>query len=647
MSAPTHDDEKHLAVSGDEPAPEAVVQELRASLEEKNRQIALQERELQSLRTALAARDATLDLVTNSRGWRLLNTYRALRNRFLSHPLVGFVTRGRRLVLSTAEYHQWINLREEPARDFDRMRADMAAFTYKPLISIVMPVFNTPLEFLEKAIRSVQGQLYDKWELCVCDDGSTAPHVRSCLEAWMQQDQRIKVTFASKNGGISAASNAALTLATGEYVGLLDHDDELTPDALYEVVRLLQEHPQADVVYSDEDKLELDGARSDPFFKPDWSPEYLLACMYTCHFGVYRKALVDVIGGFRLGFEGSQDYDLMLRMTERTQKIFHIPRILYHWRKVSGSTAAFALAKSSSSDAGRRALEEHMQRRGIEAVVVNDAPNRYRVRPRLLGNPKVSIIIPTKDKVPLLRRCLESIERKTDYGNYEVIVVDNGSVESATKAFLATVQHRVIQAPGPFNFSRINNAAVQQASGEYLLFLNNDTEVISPEWLVAMLEFCQLPEIGIVGAKLLFPNDTVQHAGVVLGLGGVAGHCFLGAKSRDRGYFDLLFRTRNVSAVTAACMMIRRTVFDEVGRFDEELPVAFGDVDLCLQVRNAGYRIVYTPYAMLYHYESASRGYGVASRDIAAMKQRWGDMQNDPFYNPNLSLKRSGYKLDI
>ena len=614
------------------------IEELRAALAEKDYQIAQKDRELQFLQEELAARDATLTQVINSRGWRFLNRYRSLRERLLSLRLTGLLS-GRRLVTSTKEYWQWIELKEQPGADPDLIREELAAFRYRPLVSIVVPVFNPPLKYLEKAIASVRAQLYTDWELCICDDASTAPQVRPCLEAHAREDRRIKVVFSSPNGGISAASNAALALATGEYVGLLDHDDELTPDALFHVVKLLQDHPEADVIYSDEDKLDPLGRRCDPFFKPDWSPEYLLALMYTCHFGVYRRKIMTDIGGFRCGFDGSQDYDLMLRMTERTQRVFHIPQILYHWRKLPGSTAASASGKSFSSAAGQRALEDHLQRRGIEAVVINDEPNRYRVRPRIPGRPKVSIIIPTKDKVSFLDRCLQSIESKTEYENYEVIVADNNSVEPATAKFLAGLRHRVVSVQEPFNFSLINNVAVKHATGEYLLFLNNDTEVISPGWLTAMLEFCQFPEIGIVGAKLLFPNNRIQHAGVILGYGGVAGHCFLRAPASSCGYFDSLSRIRNFSAVTAACLMIRRNLFEEVGRFDEKYPVAFGDVDLCLRVRNAGYRIVYTPYAVLYHYESASRGHGIDLQDIARMKMRWGaELPRDPFYNPNLSL---------
>jgi glycosyltransferase involved in cell wall biosynthesis len=572
-----------------------------------------------------------------------------MRRHFLSHPWIALLIRGRRTVIGGAQYRRWIREKEQPGWDPDCMRTLLAGFETKPLISILMPVFNTPPEFLEKAIQSVQAQVYENWELCICDDASTAPRVRGCVETFAGRDPRIKVSFLPRNSGISIASNTALALATGQYVGLLDHDDELAPDALFQVVQLLQTHPEADVIYSDEDKLDSRGRRCDPFFKPDWSPEYLLACMYTCHLSVYRRAVLEAVGRFRPGFEGSQDYDLMLRVTERTQNIFHIPRVLYHWRKHSGSTAASALAKRPSSDAGRRALEEHMQRRGIEAVVINDEPSRYRVRPRLCGTPKISVIIPIKDKVPLLQRCLQSIETKTQYGNYEIIVADNGSVEPSTREYLATLRHRVVSVPGAFNFSRINNVAVQHATGDYLLFLNNDTEVISGEWLPAMLEFCQWPEIGIVGAKLLFPNDTVQHAGVLLGIGdvGVAGHCSLYAPASHRGYFDSVARTRNYSAVTAACMMIRRPVFEQVGRFDEGLPTAYGDVDLCLRVRNAGYRIVYTPYALLYHYESVSRSYARDLRGMEVMKERWGAaLTSDPFYNPNLSLARD-YKLEV
>ncbi len=433
-------------------------------------------------------------------------------------------------------------------------------------------------------------------------------------------------------------------------MGLLEEDGELSPEALFHMVELLQRSPDADFIYSDEDRRDALGQRCDPFFKPDWSPEYLLSFMYTGHFSVYRNNVLEAAGGFRPGMAGAEHYDLALRVSERTHKVFHVPRVLYHGRRIPAAAPASPSSPAesrSSSESGQRALQEHMERRGIYALVIGDEPGRYRVRPRIQGNPLVSLVIATKDRVSLLRRCLKSIAAKTDYPNYEIVIADNGSQEPATAQFLASLPHRVVPVPGPFNFSRINNLAAEAAKGQYLLFLNNDTEVLSPEWLAAMLELCQLPQIGVVGAKLLYPNRTIQHAGVLVG-GGVAGHCYRWYPGNHRGYFDSISRIRNYSAVTAACCLIPRAVFDEVKGFDEDLPTAFDDVDLCLRIRRAGYRIVYTPYAVLYHHESKSRGYDLDPRDVAAMKRRWGDeLSGDPFYNANLCVRTGDYRLDM
>ncbi|MFB3916102.1 MAG: glycosyltransferase [Terriglobales bacterium] len=614
---------------------------------EMQRKIADLQEELEAKEDQLRTNEATLQIVLNSKGWRLLNRYRSVRNRFRS-ILAARLQKRFRSFIEPEQYALWIERHEKPAQDPLKIRAAIAKFHYRPLISIVMPVYNTAPVLLEKAIASVTAQLYENWELCLCDDASTAQHIRPYLEQRAAEDPRIKVHFSERNEGISGASNRALELAQGEFVGLLDHDDELSPDALYHVLGLLQLHPEADIIYSDEDKLEPDGRRSDPFFKPDWSPEYLLACMYTCHFGVYRKQVLDEIGGFRHGFEGSQDYDLMLRATERTQRVFHIPKVLYHWRKWEGSTAAAASAKSFSSEAGRRALVEHMQRRGIQAEVICDRANRYRVQPAIIGEPLVSIIIPTKDRIGLLSRCIRSIEERTSYPNYEIVVIDNNSNEPSTIKYLAELRHRVVPLREAFNFSRINNFGVRHANGNYLLFLNNDVSVISPGWLTAMLEYCQFPEIGAVGAKLYYPNRTIQHGGVILGLGGVAGHAFKRFPWWHRGYFDSLSRVKNYSAVTAACMMVRRDVFEQVGGFDENLSVAFNDVDFCLRVREAGFRVVWTPYAELFHYESASRGFDLDTHEVRYMQKRWGrKLTEDPYYNPNLTLKHEDYRIRL
>jgi GT2 family glycosyltransferase/SAM-dependent methyltransferase len=618
-------------------------------LSEKDRLLANKESQLEALRQNLEARDAMLNTVLTSKGWLLLNRYRDLRNK--AKRLVfdsGRRVLGRHRPMDTQQYEKWIEHERQLRPSKHAAQERIATFPYQPVISLVMPVYNTRIDFLQTAIASVRGQYYENWELCICDDASDKPHVKPFLEDCAARDPRIKVFFSAQNEGISLASNHALQLATGEYIGLLDHDDELSCDALFEVVSLLQQQPEADVIYSDEDKLEIDGRRCDPFFKPDWSPEYLLSCMYTCHFGVYRRSLMEAVGGFRKGYEGSQDYDLMLRFSEQTRHVCHIPKVLYHWRKSPGSTAAASQAKSYSSDAGRRALDEHLERRGIRGQVINDRPNRYRVRPEIKGTPLISILIPTKDHANLLRKCIQSIEGKTAYSNYEIVIIDNGSSEENACAYLRASRHKVLPYNEPFNFSAINNFGARHATGEYLVFLNDDTEVISPEWLTAMLEFAQFPDIGIVGAKLLYSNGKIQHAGVVLGMGGIAGHPYSNFPGKSSGYFDALFRIRNVSAVTGACMMMRREVFEKVGGFDEQLPVNFNDVDLCLRVRQAGYRIVWTPYATLEHHESATRQLVITAEEVRYVQDRWGGvLLNDPYYNPNLTLQRSDYSLRL
>jgi GT2 family glycosyltransferase len=601
----------------------------------------------------LAAKEAALQAVLNSKGWRLLNQYRNLKTAARRNWLLSTVKRGvnrkRRFLIDPNDYQTWIRTHEAQVWKREVVTRTLKSFSYKPQISIVMPVYNTQKEHLQRAIDSVREQYYENWELCICDDASTARHVRPLLEEWSRRDPRIKISFCPTNGGISAATNQAIRLATGEFIGFLDHDDELSPASLYEVVKLLQDHPEADVIYSDEDKLEPNGRRSDPFFKPDWSPEYLYSLNYVCHLGVYRKRHAEEVGGLRSEFDGSQDYDLLLRVAERTEQIFHISEVLYHWRKTLGSTALAAQAKDFSTAAGQRAIAEHLHRRGVAATVAEgDAPNRYRVRPALQGEPLVSVIIPTRDGVEVLERCIRSIEKRTDYPNYEILIVDNGSNKPETLKFFATLRHRVVRLDEPFNYSRLNNLGAQHAKGDFFLLLNNDTEVISPEWMRAMLELGQLPGIGIIGAKLYYPDRTIQHAGVVLGIKGVAGHSHKYFPARSRGYFDSLACIRNYSAVTAACMMVRRDAFQAVGGFDEELRVAFNDVDFCLRVRQKGYRIAWTPYAELFHHESATRGFELDPREIEFMKRRWKeDLMNDPYYNRNLTLEGENFSIRL
>jgi GT2 family glycosyltransferase len=454
-----------------------------------------------------------------------------------------------------------------------------------------------------------------------------------------------------QNGGISAASNGALSLASGEFVGLLDHDDELTPDALFEVVKLLNETPDLDFIYTDEDKLSPEGRREEPFFKPDWSPDLLLSLNYITHLAVIRRHLLEEVGGFTEGLEGSQDYDLFLRISEKTQKIGHIAKPLYSWRKIPQSTAYDSHVKPYAHSAGQQALQAHLHRRGIAGEVVDGliTPYRYRVRYPINGQPLVSIIIPTKDRVELLKGCIDSIEGKTTYRNFEIIILDNQSEKPDTLAYLASSSHRVVSVPNPFNYSRINNIGVTHARGEFLLFLNNDTVVITEEWLTAMLEHAQREKVGAVGAKLLYPNQTIQHAGAVLGFRGVAGHVFWHMQDKERGYCDFPHVIRNYSAVTAACLMMKKSIFTEVGGFNEGIQVAFNDIDLCLRIREKGYLIVYTPYATLYHLESASRKKLHPADDEEYFRKRWASVihAGDPYYNPHLSLERFDFSLRI
>ncbi len=557
-------------------------------------------------------------------------------------------------------YQRWLEGNTITAPQLAAIAADVATLAYQPTISVVTPVYNTDPRWLRACIESVKRQVYPKWELCLCDDGSTLAATRAVLREY-ETDPRIRVVYLEKNSQISVASNAALALASGEYVALLDHDDEYTPDALYRVVKHLNAHRDADIIYSDEDKLDLAGARCDPYFKPDWSPEHFLACMYTPHLVAARRSLIHEVGGFRVGYEGAQDYDLVLRMSERTSRIDHIPRILYHWRKLPQSAASAGNAKPWALDAGRRALEDAMRRRGADAEILPGAAHGlFRVRFRIQGEPLVSIVIPTTGKprqisgtqVDTLRTLVRSVRQKTSYPHYElVILADNGEVTDEVRRALAGSNHRVLPYTpvGPFNFSHKLNAAASHARGSHLLLLNDDVEVIASDWMSAMLEYSQQPEIGAVGAKLLYPDGRLQHIGIVLGVGGGAGHAFHQHAGASPGYASSAVSVRNYSAVTAACMMTRRDAFDAVGGFDEQLAVDFNDVDYCLRLRRAGYRIVFTPFATLYHHESASLGPRTQNaREVALMTSRWADVvESDPYYHPALTREFTDYRIRV
>jgi len=537
-------------------------------------------------------------------------------------------------------YATWLAKRSLDSSSLAAIKNEAASLTFKPLVSIVTPVYNVEEAWLHKTIESVLDQVYSHWELCIVDDASTQPHVSILLTAFAEKEPRIKMAFLDKNIGISGATNKAAQMAKGEFLAFLDHDDELAPTALFEVVKQLNIAPELDLLYSDEDKIDGTGLRTEPSFKPSWSPDLLLSTNYINHLSVVRKKLFDEIGGLRSGFDGSQNYDLLLRLTERTDRIAHIPKILYHWRQIPNSTASSVLAKPIAYESAQLGLQQALKRRRLAGRIEALGAGRYRIRHLLESEPRVSIIIPTRDKVKLLKACIASIEKKSTYANYEILVIDNDSAESDTQRYLSEIKavHRVLAYRYPFNWSAINNFAARQSQGEYLLFLNNDVEVAEPTWLEAMLGHAQRDAVGVVGAKLLYPDRTIQHAGVMIGLGGSCDHAFKGLHVESSSYLGLTDLVRNCSAVTGACMMVRRAMFEAVGGFDENLRMAGGDVDFCFRVRERGCFVVYTPFAVLYHHESATRGIQHPIEDDDYLHLRWGPLlsRGDPYYNPNL-----------
>lgn len=564
------------------------------------------------------------------------------------------------------EYGEWLtkyhNLTES---DRSAINKHVAELSYKPVISLIMPVYNTPGPWLRAAIESVKRQLYPHWELCIADDASSDARVREILQEY--DDPRIKMVFRESNGHISAASNTAIAFATGEFIAFLDHDDELCEHALYLVAVELNTHPDADLLYSDEDKIDQAGRCYDPYFKPDWNPELFLAQNFICHLAVYRTCIVRELGGLRIGYEGAQDWDLAMRVSERIppSHIRHIPHLLYHWRAVSGSTAVGDEQKLYARAAQRRTLESHFERIGKKAEILPAADSYWRIQYSLPDpSPRVTLIIPTRNGLELLRRCVASLYSKTTYPNFELIIVDNQSDEPELLDYLRQLERerraRILPYDAPFNYAAINNLAVKNASGEVVGLLNNDLEIITPGWLEEMVSYAVQPDIGAVGAMLYYPDDTIQHAGVILGIGfpppGVAGHAYKHCPRGYRGQSSRALLCQNLSAVTGACLVVRRKLFEEVGGFDEKnLPIAFNDIDFCLRLVQRGYRNVWTPYSELYHYESASRGYedtpeklGRFEIESRHMKQRWQDqLVNDPAYNPNLALGREPFLLSF
>ncbi|MGH8156479.1 MAG: glycosyltransferase family 2 protein [Rhodanobacter sp.] len=551
-------------------------------------------------------------------------------------------------------YARWLKLYDQPPVS--------PTTSHGLLVSILLPTFNTPETWLRRCLDSVLAQSYPRWELCVSDDASTEPRVREVLDDYARRDSRIRITWRERNGHISAASNTALAMARGDCVALLDHDDELHPAALATIVEAWGRHPQWQFVYTDEDKIDADGQRHDPYFKPDWNPDLLLGQNCISHLGVYSRALVNAVGGFREGLEGSQDWDLALRCSERLEpeQIGHVPMVLYHWRAIAGSTALGVGEKGYAHEAGRRALRGHLERTGVAAEVleIDGMLGAFRVRyPLPVLRPRVSIVVPTRDRLDLLRRCVESILERTTYPCYEIIIVDNQSVEPESLAYFAGFDDhpkvRVRKHDQPFNYSSINNDAVEECRGELICLLNNDVEVITPDWLEELVSQSIRPHVGAVGAMLYYPDGSIQHAGVVTGVHGVAAHPYSGM---PRGFPGQMARARLVqgmSAVTAACLMVRREVYLEAGGLDTGLQVAFNDIDFCLRVRQLGYTNIWTPFAELYHHESASRGHEDTpekrvrfSREVEFMNSRWGrQLEWDPAYNPNLTLSSEPFTL--
>ncbi|MEH1934003.1 MAG: glycosyltransferase [Nostoc sp.] len=551
-------------------------------------------------------------------------------------------------------YDAWLGVNKWHERSLTHLTNRLkTAKTNLPKISVVMPVFNPQIAFLESAIASVINQVYENWELCIADDHSTDPAVHLTLNRWAASDVRIRVVFREENGNISAATNSAATLADADYLVFLDHDDELTPDALGEVALYLAEHPETDFLYSDDDKIDTNGSRFAPQFKPDWSPELLLSYMYLSHLCVVRRSIFDQIGGLRIGFEGSQDYDFALRATEISHHVGHLPLVLYHWRAVPGSTAISGSAKPASFTSGQNALQEALERRGISGIVYHPdwaAKAGCGIFEYQFTNqgPSVTIIIPTKNQLALLQACLNSL-KKTTYKNYQIVVIDNESDDPKTLTYLDQIPHQVLRignGGAGFNFAAINNRAAEQIDSDYLLFLNNDTEVISPQWLSQMMGFALFQGVGSVGARLLYPDQSIQHAGIIHGLyHGLAGPTFKNVPSWDCGYLSYAKVNRNYSAVTAACMLTPRQLFLELGGFDEEqFAVAYNDVDYCYRLVEKGYRCVYCSTAELLHKEGASRGFRDNPREPAAFKRKYND-KVDPWYSPHLSLNDEQFKI--
>lgn len=533
-------------------------------------------------------------------------------------------------------------------------------FDYNPKVSIVVPMYNTNEIFFKELVESLENQTYSNWELCLADGSETQNEV---LKKYYENNEKIKYKFLNENKGISENTNAAIEIATGEYIGFLDHDDLLSKDALYEVVKVINENSDAEFIYSDEDKFDQDGERFEPYFKPDYSPETLACNNYITHFVVVKKELIDRVGKLNSEFNGAQDFDFVLRATNEAKKVLHISKILYHWRVHRDSTANVADAKPYAYEAGQRAVEAHIKRIGKKGTAENgrDVPGIYKIKYEIDGNPKVSILIPNKDNTNLLKTCIDSILKLTTYKNYEIVVIENNSEKKETLEYYDEISKcekiRVINSGiKEFNYSAIINFGVKNVDGDFILQLNNDTKILAPDWLENMIGYAQNKEIGAVGARLYYEDKTIQHAGIIIGLSGIAGNSLVNLPYGKHVYFGREAATRNVAAVTGACLLCRRELYEEVGYMDEEkFKVAFNDVDFCLKLLDKGYRNIYNPYVELIHYESKSRGYEYSKeqeerfeQEAENFKSKWKKyIAYDPYYNVNFTRKTCNYDINI
>lgn len=632
----------------------------------------------EGLKQQVAGLQLAYDTISNAACWKMTKPIRAvldfIKRMLRSNRYTRLFCKGLKCLKENGVHYTWRKVKDKLQHRQDYSKATAPLYTEKELeeqrkvhfpkevkFSILVPLYNTPENFLHEMIQSVLDQTYANWELCLADGSDDKHHaVEKICKQYSRKDARIRYQKLEKNLGISGNTNACIDMSTGNYIALFDHDDLLHPAALFEVMKAICEQ-DADFIYTDENTFHDTPADAFcPHFKPDYAPDTLRSYNYICHFTVFKKALLEQVGMFRKSFDGSQDYDMVLRLTEQAKHIVHVPKILYYWRAHKNSVADNIGAKPYTLDAARRALAEHLERIGLRGAVEDSAiPSTYKINYLIAGNPKVSIIIPNMDYVDTLRTCVNSIFEKTSYSNYEVVIVENNSKQKETFDYYEQLKEndkvKIVTWPDKFNYSAINNYGIREAaSGEYVLLLNNDIEVITPDWIQEMLMFAQRKDVGAVGAMLYYPDDTIQHAGVILGIGGVAGHSHKYFQRGSYGYMSRATIAQNLSAVTAACMLIRRDVWDEVEGLDEQYQVAFNDVDLCMRIRQAGYLIVWTPYAELYHYESKSRGYEDTPEkqkrfegEVLRFQQRWRKELDagDPYYNPNFTLDREDFSL--